>query len=209
MESAKRQQEVRERLQLIESLVQQYSTVSKLKIRKPSIAHVYQCDWLAKILGVELELIISGTESQSCWDVYARWDLKLPMRLGHVATCQLSSRNTWPKIPKLRLSPQNTIPPNSEIIKACESGDIARIQHLLSMKAVHPNDRTPDNLTVLRVSLLFDPRYSANELNLASSMGYAQVIQRSCSCFWTTALIRTLRSGNTRRTYRVVMKAKE
>ena len=183
MESAKQQQINPVNLQLLESLVHTYTIVSKLKIQQPSIAHRSQWDWLAKILGVKLGLIISGTEPQSSWDVYARWDLKLPLRLGHVVTGHFIVRNSWPTLSKLKLSPQNIIPPNSETIKACESGDIARIQQLLSSKAVHPNDRTPDNLTVLRVSLHFDRHYSTTKLSLSSSMGYAQVIQRSCSCF--------------------------
>ena len=172
MESAKRQPEIRVSPQLLKSLVHTHSIISKLKIQKPSIAHRSQWDLLPKILGVKLGLIISGTEPQSSWDVYARWDLRLPLGLGHAVTGQLIIRNSWPTLSRLRMSPQNTIPQNSEIIKACESGDIARIQHLLSSKAVHPNDRTPDNFTVLRVSLLSDPLYSTTELILVFSMVY-------------------------------------
>ena len=59
--------------------------------------------------------------------------------------------NGLPFFPKLRLRPQNIIPNNAEIIRACEAGDITCIQGIFKARQANPNDRTMDDLTVLRV----------------------------------------------------------
>ena len=156
MEATNRQEEIQVSLRLLESIVLTYNNVANLKIRKYSAPREYKWESLAKTLGIKLSLITLRTQHRNSLNFFARWHLQLPLRLGYVATCHFIRRYSWPIIPKLRLSPQNIIPSNSEIIKACESSDIASIKRLLSAKAAHPNDKTPDNLTVFWVSLLFD-----------------------------------------------------
>ena len=83
--------------------------------------------------------------------ISARWPLYLPFGLSQVVRGSLLIQDLIPSIPKVVSRPQNVISSESKIIKPCESGDIPEIQKLLSYKLFHPNDRTPDDLTVFRV----------------------------------------------------------
>ena len=76
----------------------------------------------------------------------------MPLGLSQVITARLLMEGCYPSIPKLGLRPQSIISPDSEIIKATELCDIPRIQELFQFKRAHPNDRTPEDLTVFRVS---------------------------------------------------------
>ena len=152
MESENRQQEIRISPQLFESIIHTYNIVTKFRLRKYSVAHVYKWEWLANIVGIKLGLIKSKTREQhDTWNVFVRWNLSLPLSLGHVITGHMIIRDSWATLPRLGLRFQNTIPQHSDVIKACEASDITRIRDILNAKAVHPNDRTPDNMTVFRV----------------------------------------------------------
>ena len=131
-----------------------YSMVSKLKIRERRAAQIYFSKWwLANALGIKLGYIVSKTHNKSAWNIFVRWHLKLPLGLGRVVAGQAVIRDFYHlSLPNLGLRPQNIIPQDSDIIDACENGEILRIQDILSAKKAHPNDRTPDNLTVFRVS---------------------------------------------------------
>lgn len=202
MESENRHQANDINLQLLQSVVYAYGIVSKSKIRKYSPAKIYKLDWLAKILGIKLGLIISGTEHHSAWNVFARWDLSLPLRLGHVFTGHLIIRNSWPTLPRLGLRFQNLIPSDSDMVKACKAGDITRVRDLLDVKTVHPNDKTPDNMTVFRVrSQNFRSPHSKKRLIVLFSMQYIQAILPLYSCSWITAPIQTYLTGISSRLY--------
>lgn len=58
----------------------------------------------------------------------------------------------WPTLPRWRLRTQNVIDPSANVIEACSDGDVWRVREILAMGEAHPNDRTPDNITVLWVS---------------------------------------------------------
>ena len=127
---------------------------SQFYIREPRRAGVHRWDWLARYLGLKSDIIVSKIEDHTSISIFARWPLELPFRLGHTVTGQMLWQSAFPSILKLGLSPQNTIPRDSEIITACQKGDMLKIREILTTKQVHPNDRTPDNLTVFRVGRL-------------------------------------------------------
>ena len=151
MESTERQKEIQDS-QLCHRVMYTYNLIVNLKIKERRAAKIYHCNWLAKVLGVKLCLITLRTRHHSARNVISRWHLRLPLGLGHVVTGDLIMRDSWLSFPRLGLKPQNIIPPDSEIIKACEADDITGIRNLVGARAAHPNDRTPDNLTVFRVS---------------------------------------------------------
>lgn len=86
------------------------------------------------------------------WRVYARWPLALPFRLSQVIGGDYVVSNGVLSLPKLETRPQNSIPADSEIVKACQACHIPKIQDLLMTEKAHPNDHTPDDLTILGVS---------------------------------------------------------
>lgn len=94
---------------------------------------------------------MSTAKDQSVSTIFARWPLLLPFGLSQVITAQMLFQNGIPSFPKVRLRPQTVVPNNSELINACETGDITRIQGLFQTRQAYPNDRTTDDLTVLRV----------------------------------------------------------
>lgn len=94
---------------------------------------------------------MSTAKDQSIWTIFARWPLLLPFGLSQAITAQMLFQNGLPSFPKLGLRPQSIVPNDSEIIRACEAGDITRIQGMFKTREAHPNDRTTDDLTVLRV----------------------------------------------------------
>lgn len=94
---------------------------------------------------------MSTAKDQNISTIFARWPLLLPFGLSLVITAQLLFQNGLPCFPKLGLRPQTIVPNDSEIIRACEAGDITRIQAIFNTRQAHPNDRTRGDLTVLRV----------------------------------------------------------
>ena len=69
-------------------------------------------------------------------------------------TGQVRLLNGLPSFPKVGLRPQNVIPCESKIVQACKEGDIHKIREILVARQAHPNDRTPEDLTVFRVRCL-------------------------------------------------------
>ena len=123
---------------------------AKQYIRKRIAGQVYHWGWLAKCLGIKSGVIISKVRNRRT-RIFARWPLYLPFGLSQVFTGSLLMEDLIPLLPRVVLTPQNVISSDSKIIKVCESGDITEIQKLLKDKEFHPNDRTPDGLTVFRV----------------------------------------------------------
>ena len=111
---------------------------------------MYEWNWLAKYLGINFGVIVSKVPNRRT-HIFARWPLYLPFGLSQVVTGSLLIQYLVPSLPKVVSRTQNVISPDSKAIKACESGNIPEIQRLLRDKQFHPNDRTPDDLTVFRV----------------------------------------------------------
>ncbi len=119
-------------------------------VRERIAGQIYEWDWSAKCLGIKSGVIISKVRNRRT-HIFARWTLYLPFGLSRVVTGSLLIQDLIPSLPKVVSRPQNVVSSDSKIMKACESGDIAEIQKLLRDKKFHPNDRTPDDLTVFRV----------------------------------------------------------
>ena len=119
-------------------------------VRERIAGQIFEWNWLAKCLGIKCSVIISKVRSRRT-HIFARWPLYLPFGLSQLVTGSLQVQGLIPSLPKVVSRPQNVISAESKIIRACESGDIAEIQKLLRNKQFHPNDRTPDDLTVFRV----------------------------------------------------------
>ena len=118
---------------------------------------------------------MSTAKNQNIATIFARWPLLLPFGLSQVVTAQLLFQNGLPSFPKLRLRPQTIVPNDSEIVSACESGNVAKIQHLFETRQAYPNDRTTDDLTVLRVGAqgkIFDSSSTCDE-ELTMAFKYA------------------------------------
>ena len=120
-------------------------------VRERKTAQVYQWDWSAKFPGIKLGVILPQLRVRKMFKVFAKWNVKLPFGLSQIVRAQLNVQDYFPSIPKLSLRPRRIISVDSEIILACEASDILKIQDLLTSRQAHPNDRTPDNLTVFRV----------------------------------------------------------
>lgn len=129
------------------------SLASKQYVRERTAADTYLWDWLSQTIGIRTGVIISKWKPKRT-RFFARWSLKLPFRLSQAVTGHLVLRHCFLTIPKVMIRPQNAIPPGSMIIKACQTRDTAQIKELLRCKEAHPNDRTPDDLTVFRVCWL-------------------------------------------------------
>ncbi len=151
-ESAIRHEELKNSL-LYPTVVYTHRLISNSYIRERRAAQVRHWNWLAKYLGIKSGVITSKVKDQNISTIFARWPLLLPFGLSQVITAQLLFQNGLPSFPKLRLRPQTIVPRDSEIISACEKGDITRIQGLFQTRQAYPNDRTTDDLTVLRVGL--------------------------------------------------------
>lgn len=154
MDSRKQNEELKDSvrcLQLCKNVNFIHKLVSSPYIRERRASRIYQPKFLGRLLGLKLGIILSQARDRSALNISARWPLKLPFGLGQVITGQLLLRNGIPSLPRMGLTPQNVIPKDSEIIKACEECDIQRIQEILMTKQAHPNDRTPNEHTVLRV----------------------------------------------------------
>lgn len=119
-------------------------------VRERIAGDVYEWNWLAKSLGIKAGVIISKVRNRRT-HVFVRWPLYLPFGLSQVVTGSLLVQDLIPSLPKVVSRPQNVMSSESKVFKACESGNIAEIQKLLKDRQFHPNDRTPDDLTVFRV----------------------------------------------------------
>ena len=135
----------------LKTAVYTYKLISSSYIRERRAARVRQWTWLAQHLGIKSGIITSAMRYQNISTVFARWPLLLPFGLSQVITAQLIFHNGLPIFPKLGLRPQNIVPNNAGIIRACEAGDITSIQGIFKARQANPNDRTTDDLTVLRV----------------------------------------------------------
>ena len=151
VELTKRQNENQESFRLLRSVMYTYIIVTKLKVRQRRFTRVHHLEWMAKVLGINIHLILAETGYRSALNMFARWHFRLPLGLGRVLTGHLKIRDSGMWLPRLALRPQNIIPHDSDIIKACQSGAIAEIQAILSAKKAHPNDKTLDNDTVFWV----------------------------------------------------------
>ena len=128
------------------------SLVNKLHIRERRTAQVHHWKWLARILNIKSGVIISKAKDRRTWKFFTRWSLRLPLGLSQVVIGQMTIQNCLLSLPKLVLRPQNVISYDSEIIQACQLCDTKKLREILETKQAHPNDRTPDDLTVFRVS---------------------------------------------------------
>ena len=149
--SAVRHEELKRSL-LYPTVVYIYRLLPSTYIRERRVAQVRYWNWLAKYLGIKSGVIISTAKDQSTFTTFARWPLLLPFGFSQVITAQFLFQNGLPCLPKLGLRPQTVVSKDSEIIRACEAGDITGIQRLFKIRQAQPNDRTTDDLTVLRVS---------------------------------------------------------
>ena len=126
------------------------SLASRQYNRERTIAEIHLWDNLAGSLGIRLAIIISKGKNHRV-QLFARWPLKLPFGFSQVITVYFVIQNPLPSIPKVVLNPQSILSPDSQMIKACETANIPWIRELLGSRRAHPNDRTPDNLTMFRV----------------------------------------------------------
>lgn len=143
---------LKDNLRLYRDTVYIHSLVSRLYIRERRTAQVHYWNWLAKILDVKAGIIMSGAKDRRTWKLFARWPLGLPLGLSQVFIGQMTIQNCLPSLLKLVLRPQNVISCDSEIIQACQLCDMKKLREIFETKQAHPNDRTPDDLTVFRVS---------------------------------------------------------
>lgn len=125
--------------------------ISGRDVKKKKATCVYQLTLPTGAL--KFGAVVAPAKERSSLRIFARGDLRLPFRLGQLITGDMLIKDGIPSHPKLLIRPQNLIPADSAIIKACQTCDLPEIQKLLTAKHAHPNDRTPDNLTVFRVSL--------------------------------------------------------
>ena len=158
MDSARPHEELKSSL-VYPTAVHTQSLISSSYIRERRLAEVRHGIWLANFLGIKSSVIIRNQKFSS---ISARWPLSLPFGLSQVMTAQMFFQNGLPSsLPTLSLRPQSMVSCDSEIIRACETGDIARIRGILENRQAHPNDRTTDNLTVLRVCYPFFRQYAS------------------------------------------------
>ena len=136
---------------LYPTVVYTSSLVANSYIREKRFAQVCRWDWLAKYLGIRMGVIMSKRRDGMTFNLFARWPLRLPLGLSQVVTGQMLLQQGFPSLPSLWVRPQNVIPSDSEIIQACWKSDIDRIREILTNRQAHPNDRTPEDLTVFRV----------------------------------------------------------
>jgi hypothetical protein len=94
----------------------------------------------------------SEKNDRCAYDTYIQLPVPLPFGLRQAMICHLAFDGYWPSLPRIRLRQQRIIPSDSEIILACSNGAIPRAEMILRSGDAHPNDRTPDNITVFRVS---------------------------------------------------------
>jgi hypothetical protein len=112
-------------------------------------------NWMTNYLGIDLSLIVSRDERRNVYNAHFRWPLKGALVLDWSLT---SSWPTWPQFTfRSKFRVQNIVPADSEIVKICSRADrinddsLSQIRELFLSGKAHPNDTTPDNLTLMRV----------------------------------------------------------
>ena len=129
--------------------------------RPPTLnALVHKFDnWMTNCLGLDASIIISRDERRNVYGAYFRWPLKGAWVLKGSFT---SSWPTWPEFTiRSKFRVQNIVPADSEVVKTCsladriDGGSLIKIKELFSSRKAHPNDTTPDNLTLMRVRYVF------------------------------------------------------
>ena len=91
--------------------------------------------------------------------------MEWPFGWCRAVTGYLAAQELLQALPKAVLKPQNVIPCDAPVIKACEICNMLQVQRLLQSKLAHPNDCTPEGRTMLRVRCLsFLSIYTAYEL---------------------------------------------
>lgn len=172
------------------------SLVNTFLIRERRTAQVHHCNFLARVLNIKASVIVSKAKDQRNWKLFTRWPFRLPLGLSQVVIGQMTIQNCLPSLPKLVLRPQNVIPCDSEIIQACQLCDVKKLRKILEYREAHPNDRTPDDLTVFRygirtgnlevVQLLLDHgadpnlpfgKFETSPLNNAFLIGHVAIIR--------------------------------
>ena len=150
-DSVERHEELKSAIEQYQSLESTNQFVSGYYIRERRISRVSSWSLLTKIMGLKLGVIRSENKEGDSWNFRARWPLKLPFRLGCVITAHTVIRGSLLSLPTFGLRPQSTVSTDSAIIKACQTSDVPWLQGILETRQGHPNDRTPDDLTVFRV----------------------------------------------------------
>ena len=109
----------------------------------------------------QVSIIISRDERRNIYSAYFRWPLKGVWILNWSLT---SSWPTWPQLTiRSKFRVQNIVPADSEIVKTCslriDDNSLIKIRELFSSGKAHPNDTTPDNLTLMRVCYVIYSNY--------------------------------------------------
>ena len=151
LESASRHEDLKNSL-LCPAIIYTTRIISSSHIREKRRSQISHWGWLTKYLAFRLGLIVYGEQDRNAVNFFLRCALQLPLGMSKVLTAQILLQNWFPSCPRLRLSPQGVIPGDSEIIQACQDGDVSKIRGILLAHGAHPNDRTADGLTVFRVS---------------------------------------------------------
>ncbi|KAH7317244.1 ankyrin repeat-containing domain protein [Rhexocercosporidium sp. MPI-PUGE-AT-0058] len=112
-------------------------------------ASIHRFMWLVYYLGINASLVISRDYYHSTYSMRFRW----PILWGRVLRGHMNIKEGWPSALSMTLCPQRIVPLDSEIVKACKSNDIPRIQDLFASGQAHPNDMVPGNLTLLRFAI--------------------------------------------------------
>jgi len=104
---------------------------------------------LTDSLGIEACIIASKPEGKSKYYLSLRWTLA-----SNVLRCRMEGSWAcwWHLVRFPSLQWQSVVPKDSEIITACEIGNVEMMVDLFSSGRASPNDVTPDNLTLLYVN---------------------------------------------------------
>jgi hypothetical protein len=148
--------QVKDQIQdLRNTMIYQGHHLSKTRHSQPKI---YRWESLYETLGIRARVITSEKDSCSIRDTFVNFPVPLPFGYNQTMDVKLSFHGCWPSLPSIRLRPQRVIPVDSDIISACLRGDTTRAAILLRAGDAHPNDRTPENITVFRVSAIEENR---------------------------------------------------
>ena len=148
----KQHQELLDCLELYRNVNYTFNLVANSYVRERRGSQIRQWKWLAQLIGLKIGIVTTFAAKSNTSTIFAHWALRLPLGLSQVLTAHIIFRNYLPSLPRLALRPQNVIPPNSAVIQACQTCDVAGLQQLLATRQAHPNDCTPEGLTVFRVS---------------------------------------------------------
>ena len=110
-------------------------------------ARIYRCRWTVRF-GVHLHFIFSSDNYRSFRSMAFMCSLYYIIFI-----MRLSFVSGWPRYPHFSLRPRIEIHADSAILKACLENNLPLIKHLISGCPALVNGITPDNLTLLRVSL--------------------------------------------------------